>query len=250
MSGIEIRPDLRVAEVVAAHPSSFRVFELLGVDYCCGGAKAISAAADTAGIEFGELTDLLLDEDGIVVPLPRTPEDFASRSLTRQVEHITRDRHRFARRKLLRLDRAVQRAWSGHRQFNGLERVRQILGELADELVPHMAREERFLFPYMRSLEGDTKPGERVLIPLHGNLEYPLAAFKHDHTDDSDRLLELREVTSGFDAKEDACDPIRALYAGLSDLERELQEHIRIENEIVFPRALQMERAVRERARV
>ena len=249
MSGIEIRPDLRVAEVVATHPSSPRVLELLGVDFCCGGAKAITAAAEAAGIEFGELTDLLLDEDSTAVPLPRTPEDFASRSLTRQVEHITRDRHRFARRQLLRLDRAVRRAWSGHRQFNGLERVRQLLGELADDLIPHMAREERFLFPYMRSLEGDGKPGERVSIPLHGNLEYPLAAITHDHTDDSDRLLELREVTSGFDAKEDACDPIRALYAGLADLDRDLQEHIRIENQIVFPRAVQMERTVRERAR-
>ena len=249
MSGKEIRPDLRVAEVVAAHPSSLRVFELLGLDYCCGGAKAITAAAEAAGIEFGELTDLLLDEDNGAVPLPRTPEDFASRSLAQQVEHIARHHHRFARKQLLRLDRGVRRAWSGHRKFDGLERVRQILGDLADDLIPHMAREERFLFPYMRSLEGETKPGERVSIPLHGNLEYPLASITHDHTDDSDRLLELREVTSGFDAKGEACDPIRTLYAGLADLERDLQEHIRIENQIVFPRAVQMERAVRERAR-
>ena len=249
MPGKEIRPDLRVAEVVSTHPFSPRVFELLGVDYCCGGTKAITAAADAAGIEIGELTELLLDDDRTPLPLPRTPDDFASRSMTQQVEHLTRHHHRFARKQLLRLDRAVRRAWSGHRKFDGLGRVREILQELSDDLIPHMAREERFLFPYMRSLEGETRPDERVSIPVHGNLEYPLASITHDHADDSDRLLELREVTSGFDTKNGGCDPIRALYSGLADLERDLQEHIRIENQIVFPRAVQMERTVRERAK-
>jgi regulator of cell morphogenesis and NO signaling len=220
---------------------------VLAIDFCCGGTKAISAAAEAAGIEFGELTDLITDDGGTLTPVG-TPQGFAERSLTQQVDHLAKNHHRFTRKQLLRLDRGVRRAWSGHRKFKGISRVRALIVELIDDLIPHMAREERYLFPYMRSLEGHSKPGDRVSVPLHGNLEYPLASITHDHTEDSDRLMELRELTTGFDAGSDACGQIKALYAGLADLERDLQEHIRIENQIVFPRALELERRARERA--
>lgn len=100
----------------------------------------------------------------------------------------------------------------------------------------------------MRSFEGSMKPEERIAVPLFGNLQYPLASITHDHGDDSNRLLELRKLTGGFMATSDACVRVRNLFEGLAELERDIQEHIRIENQIVFPRAVELERDARIRA--
>lgn len=248
MPSIDLRPGQKVAEVVAAHPEVQRALELLGVDSCCGAGKTLESAAAAAGIDLEELIDLLSDGDESPISASSLPQDFASLSLTQQVAHLFQHHHRFARKQLLRLDRAVRRVWSTHRKLRGLARVRTLVLELADDLIPHMAREERFLFPYMRSLDGAPQPNDRVSIPLHGNIEYPLASITHDHAEDAARLMELRELTIGFQPEAESCRNIQSLYAALAELERDLQEHIRAENQIVFPRAVAMERQVRERA--
>jgi regulator of cell morphogenesis and NO signaling len=242
-----VLPNDRVSELLG-HPTAARIFELLGIDVCCGAERTLAGAAEAAGISVEELSSLLDDDDS--TPLPRTtpPEDFATFTLTRQIDHLVGNHHKFARRQLLRLDRIMRVVWPGHRGLANLARVRSLLGELLDDLIPHMAREERYLFPYMRSFEGQMKPEERISVPLFGNLQYPLASITHDHADDSNRLLELRKLTGGFAATNDACARVRNLFDGLSELERDIQEHIRIENQIVFPRAVELERSARMRA--
>jgi regulator of cell morphogenesis and NO signaling len=242
------RPDQRVSEIVAEHPASLRIFEALRVDYCCGAAKTLAVAADHAAVDIDELRDLLRDDDTFPLKAPASPDDFPTRSLTGQVEHLGSHHHRFARRVLLRIDRLVHRVASSHQKIDHLPRLRSIVQELIDDLIPHMAREERYLFPYMRSLEGQMKPDDRVTIPLFGNLQYPLASITHDHADDSARLMELRQLTAGFDAGSESCAQVRQLFALLTEFERDLQEHIRLENHVVFPRAVAMEQAARDRA--
>ncbi len=110
-----------------------------------------------------------------------------------------------------------------------------------------MSREERYLFPYMRSLEGNMKADEQITMPLHGDLQYPLASITHDHTDDSARLDELRDLATASSATA-GCAGMRNLINGISELEQDVREHIRIENAIVFPKAVALEQAARTRA--
>jgi regulator of cell morphogenesis and NO signaling len=242
------RPDQRVSELVSTHPPSLRIFEALKVDYCCGAGKTLAVAADLAGVDLDELRELLGDEDGEALKAQAPPEDFNDRSLTAQVEYLTSHHHRFARRLLLRVDRLVRRVASAHQKHENLARLRALIDELIDDLFPHMSREERYLFPYMRSLEGQMKPDDRVTMPLFGNLQYPLASITHDHADDSARLMELRSITAGFESRADGCATVKQLFATLAELERDLQEHIRLENQVVFPRAVALEQAARDRA--
>lgn len=243
-----IRANQKVGEIVEAFPESRRVFEILGIDYCCGTGKAIGTAAQAAGVDLEELDLLVRDEDGSPLHPAQTPSDFSGRSLTLQIDHLIGHHHRYARRQLLRLDRVLRRVSSGHRKLKDLGRLRALLDELLADLIPHMAREERYLFPYMRSLEGTMRPDDRITVPVFGNLQYPLASITHDHEDDSNRLMELRSLTSGFRPDEGACSAVHQLYRGLAELERDLQEHIRIENQIVFPRAVELERTARNEA--
>ena len=248
MHAKSFRPDQRVSELVSTHPPALRIFEALKVDYCCGADKTLAVSADHAGIELDELQALLADADDDTLKARAAPDDFGGRTLTGQIEYLTSHHHRFARRVLLRIDRLVRRVASSHPKLENLARLRSLVDDLIDDLIPHMSREERYLFPYMRSLEGQMKPDDRVTIPLFGNLQYPLASITHDHADDSARLMELRRITEGFEARADGCANVRQLFAALAELERDLQEHIRLENQVVFPRAVALEQAARDRA--
>lgn len=235
-----------VTEALERVPQAARVFELLEVDDCCEAGATLAKAAEAAGLDPDELLTLLGDSDAPALSIAATPPGLAESSLRSQIDHIVGVHHRYARRQLLRLDRQMSRLWGGHRRSVGwLAELRGMLLELIDDLIPHMAREERYLFPYCISLEEGMKPDVRIVVPLFGNLDYPLASITEDHSDDSRRLMEMRRLTSGFQAEPDACRTLRRFLEGLAQLERALQEHIRIENRIIFPKAKARERAAR-----
>jgi regulator of cell morphogenesis and NO signaling len=242
-----IRADQRVQELAQLWPAALSAFEHLRIDYCCNGDRSLAAAAEAAGLDLDELMTLVADDDA--TPLRATSEPgFEALTLTQQVDHIAQVHHRFARRQLLRSERQLRQVRSGHSKIEGLGRIRSLIDDLLEDLLPHMAREERYLFPYMRSLEGNMKPDEQITLPIHGDLQYPLASISHDHADDSARLDELRALIDGYTRPANACAPVLALFGTLTELERDLREHIRIENEVVFPKAVGLERAARDRA--
>lgn len=242
-----VRPDDQVSELVLIWPAAQRVFEFLHIDYCCNASRSAAAAAEVAGIDLDELTTLITDDDRVALRASSPPHDFAERSLTEQVDYIIVQHHRFARRQLLRLDRSIRQVRSGHHAAPGLSQICSVIGNLLDDLIPHMAREERYLFPYMRSLEGNMKADEQITMPLHGDLQYPLASITHDHADDSARLNELRDLSATSPAQA-GCAGMRNLIRDVAELEQDTREHIRIEDELVFPKAVALEQAARAQA--
>ncbi|HUE95683.1 MAG TPA: hemerythrin domain-containing protein [Longimicrobiaceae bacterium] len=240
-----IGPESTLTEVLESVSQAGRIFEVLEIDRCCAEGASVAKAAEAAGVDPDELLELLHDDDS-PLHVAATPPGFADSSLRSQIEHIVGVHHRYTRRQLLRLDRRMSRLRSGHRRTVAwLDEVAGLLQELIDDLIPHMAREERYLFPYCISLEEEMKPDVRIVVPLFGNLDYPLASITDDHADDSRRLMEMRRLTSGFQPEPDSCRTLRRFLEGLAQLERAVQEHIRIENRIVFPKAKARERAAR-----
>ncbi|MGH9456168.1 MAG: hemerythrin domain-containing protein [Thermoanaerobaculia bacterium] len=243
-----LTPERRLTDLLTEVPNAGDVFAALELDACCG-ERTLGGAAESAGLELQDLVELLADGDASALRAPHTPSDLDGATLRRQVEFIVNVHHRYARRALLRAHRLVLRAWSAHRgSASYLGEVRTLIQEITDDLMPHMAREERFLFPYCISLEEGISRDARIHIPLHGNLDYPLVSIRHDHSDDTRRLSELRRLTGDYDPPADGCPCIRALLDHLAQLERALQQHIRIEDDVLFPRAVERERAARTRS--
>lgn len=162
--------------------------------------------------------------------------------LVELVGHIVHTHHTFARAELASLftlaDRLVGEVGSAH---PALSRIQELVCALADDLLPHMLKEERVLFPYFVALEQAMAGGPRV-IPSFGTVTRPIDAMHSGHEIQTAMLGELRKVTGGYVAPPDANNLHRALYDGLAALERDLLEHIRLEDEVAFPRAAQLER--------
>lgn len=161
--------------------------------------------------------------------------------LVELVSHIIQTHHTFARTELASLftlaDRLVVEVGDAHPE---LARIQELVCALADDLLPHMIKEERVLFPYLVALEQAKAGGPRV-VPSFGSVTRPIDAMHAGHEIQTSMLGELRKLTGGYVAPPDATNRHRALYDGLAAFERDLLEHIRLEDKVAFPRAQELE---------
>jgi regulator of cell morphogenesis and NO signaling len=183
-----------------------------------------------------------MDKDAVAAsrrePLPDIPPDSVSQALTRLTEH----HHPFTRDRLDELAPLCRRVVAAHSaRHPEVLVVDDLVGSLTAELLPHMMKEERVLFPWVAQLVGATRRGESIEPPPFRSVRNPIWAMVGEHGVALEILAELEEVTHSFNASPDACGTWRRLYTTLSALATDLREHIRLEDIELFPAALTLE---------
>jgi regulator of cell morphogenesis and NO signaling len=209
--------DQQVGELVAAVPARARLFERLGIDYCCGGRVSLADACRARRLD-PETVAVLLDAFGDI-PAAGEP-DWSTVSLAQLCDHIVDVHHAFLRRELPRISTLLEKCERAH----GLVEPRALFDELRGELEPHMLEEEQVLFPAVRA-------GSGIDASLVDDLD-------DEHAAVGQLLQRLSVLTNGYDPSAALCNTHRAALAALADLERDLHDHIHEENNILFPRAL------------
>jgi regulator of cell morphogenesis and NO signaling len=160
------------------------------------------------------------------------------------IAHIQNTHHRFTRDELARLSPLLDKVCSVHGDRHPeLLRVRDIFGSLAQELTTHMMKEDSVLFPHIVRMEEAVIAHEPVIPPPFGTVRNPVSMMLDEHDNAREALRELRRMTGDYTAPPDACISYRTLYGALADFEADLHQHIHLENNILFPRAVQMEQA-------
>jgi len=122
-----------------------------------------------------------------------------------------------------------------------LKQIQSLFHGLGDELTMHMMKEERMLFPYIEQLEAAMEPGGHPAIPMFGTVQNPVRMMMMEHDFAGHALHRMREITGGYAAPADACVSYQTLYKTLQEFERDLHQHIHLENNILFPRAIGLE---------
>ncbi len=222
-----------VGQYVVERPSRARLFEQLGIDYCCGGREPLASACEKKGLDPRMVLDAIEREDA-KSPVGE-PRDWSRASLTELADHIESEHHSTLREELPRLSSMIERLVEAQgRRHSELLRCREVFGSLRRELESHMAKEEQILFPMIRDLEASA-----TLPDFHcGSLRNPIRVMEHEHDDVALALSRLRELTANYTPPDDACNTYRAAFAGLAELEADLHRHIHKENNILFPRAV------------
>jgi len=226
-----------VGEVVAELPSSAPVLGKLGIDYCCGGKQSIASVCAERGLDAHTLLCVL---EASSAAEDREPyPSCASMGLSELVDHVEGTHHAFMKEHLPRLDALsikVERVHAG--SHPELRELRQLFGGLRDELSQHLAKEEQILFPMIRQLDG-----AEALPAFHcGSVGNRIGVMEEEHDRAGQVLARMREVTDGYVAPEDGCASYQALLKGLAELELDLHQHIHKENNILFPKAVGVER--------
>ena len=230
-----IAPETTVAEIATAAPATIRIFQDHHIDYCCGGRIPLEQACAARGLDVSTLVHEL---QTAVAPAAGEPV-WANEPLTALVRHIQARYHEALRLELPRLEAMLDKVVSRHGDNlpDTLLPLQRAFTQLQAELLVHMAKEDRVLFPFIVSLES----GEEVpLDDARQWIQSPIAALEADH-DEAGRALEfIRDVTGSFAPPEWACPTFRGLYYGLSQLEADMHVHVHLENNILFPRAARL----------
>jgi regulator of cell morphogenesis and NO signaling len=232
--------DKTVREIAVETPSSVRVFETLGIDYCCGGRKSLEQVCTGLHLDVGRVMETL--ERAAAGTNDSDCADWQSSSLAELAQYIVRKHHKYARKELVRLESLGGKVGDKHAHAHPeLKRVIDLVLALRDELSMHMTKEEQVLFPYIMRLEHTTQSGQPAPTPPFGSVANPIRVMIAEHDDASSLLSLLRKLSNGYEAPADACPSYHAFYDGLREFERDLHQHIHLENNVLFPRALLLE---------
>ena len=237
---ITIDPEASIGQLVAARPGRSRVFESLQIDYCCGGKLPLTEACAKRGLEPQDVIGLLEKSDSEANQDGSDGIDPGAMSLTELADHIEQVHHAYVRAELPRLDQMTDRVFRVHGEHEPrLAEIRRAFIALRDELTSHMFKEEQILFPAIRQLELE---GSHSLGQC-GSISNPIQQMEHEHENAGGALEILRRESDDFQPPEWACNTYRAMLDGLYEFEQDLHTHIHKENNVLFPRALELEQS-------
>ena len=232
-----------VREIAVEHPNATRVFEKLGIDYCCGGGKSLADACSAARLSSEEVIRTLETE---LTPQAGATSGWSQGQLAELAQHIVAKHHNYCRNELPRLDQLMAKVASVHGQRHPeLLSIQKDLRELGQELMTHMMKEEHILFPYIAEMEATVNSGRRLRPPMFGTVRNPVQMMIMEHDSAGDALQRMRQASGDFTAPADACISFQTLYRALLEFEADLHQHIHLENNILFPRAIEMENSAR-----
>lgn len=222
-------------------PQTIPVFEKLGIDYCCGGNRPLEEACAASNLQIEEVLKAL--DAALAEPVKRSERELQAGSLAELIAHIVGTHHVFVRREIPQLTNLIERVFSKHgANHPELQQIRTVFGGLGQELMLHLMKEENILFPYIERMEESVLQHEPILPPPFGTVANPVRMMEHEHDDAGAALKALREASTDYTTPADACTSYRALYHALEAFEKDLHQHIHLENNVLFPRAVEMER--------
>ena len=233
-----------VREYALEIPPATRIFEKLGIDYCCGGGTSLADACVKAGVTVDEVLDSLKTterSEGTV-----GGGEWQKASDTALIAHIVETHHEFTRDELVRLEALLAKVCGVHGQNHAeLFHIQSQFQELRRDLEPHMLKEEQVLFPYIIQIEDSITKEQPTPVPPFGTVRNPVRMMMAEHDAAGEILRTMREASSEYTSPPDGCISFQTLYSALAALEADLHQHIHLENNILFPRAAAREDTAR-----
>jgi len=219
-----ITSETKVGQLAAQHPLATRVFARHGIDFCCGGGEPLGAVCTSKGLETAVILAEIAKELEVA---DRSVERWDMAPLDALIEHIMVTYHQPLYEELPRLEAMARKVLDVHRDKDPqrLSELFTVYLEIEAELKQHMMKEEQILFPMIRQGQGPHTGG-------------PVSVMEREHEMVGAALRRLRELTDDYTVPAEACNTWRALWHGLEALEKDLHQHIHLENNILFPRAL------------
>lgn len=228
-----------VAEVVAENIKTAHVFKKHGIDFCCGGGITIEKACEKNHANYAVLKKELEDIDTVV----SKAYDYNSWDLSFLVDHIQNVHHTYVEENIPLLVQYANKVAKVHgHHYAEVVEINKLFTEVANELTMHMKKEELILFPYIKKMVKAENEGIIAAKPHFGTVKNPIQLMEDEHENAGDVFKEIARLSNNYTPPENACNTFRALYAKLEEFEQDLHQHIHLENNILFPKAIQLEK--------
>ena len=228
-----------VAEVVTSNIKTADVFKKHGIDFCCGGGISIKKACEKNNVSFSELEKELSKINNNI----SNAYNYDNWKLDFLVDHIENIHHSYVVENTpLVLQYAAKVAKVHGHHYTEVVEINNLFIAVAQELASHMKKEELILFPFIKQLVKADKEGVKANQPHFGTVNNPIAMMEEEHENAGDILKEIKKLSNNYTPPEGACNTFKALYAKLEEFEQDLHQHIHLENNILFPKAILLEK--------
>lgn len=226
-----ITVETTVGEIVRAVPARSRLFENLGIDYCCGGKKSLAEACRANELDPATVVAML----SALEEAPDAAADPQAMTLSELCDHIEQVHHGYLREELPRLDFMTRKVAAVHGEHEPrLVEIRRVFESFNAELTSHTGEEEEMIFPEIRRLEAVAAGKATLPSTLPASLE----KLECEHDRAGAALAQFKVLSDNYTPPAWACNTFRALYDALAQLEKNMHQHVHKENNVLFPRVL------------
>jgi regulator of cell morphogenesis and NO signaling len=230
-----------VGEIVADDYRAATIFESFGIDFCCKGNKTIDEVCESKGIKKNLLLNHLEKKLG---PVSNETVDYKSWSIDKLADHIEGKHHKYVEERTPVLQQYLNKICMVHgRQHPELLQIKELFERSACDLAAHMKKEELILFPAVRKMAAAHVSGS--MQPMHfGTVKNPIHRMMHEHEVEGDIFRKIAELSNNYTPPSDACTTYKVAFIMLKEFESDLHLHIHLENNILFPKSVEMEKTV------
>jgi regulator of cell morphogenesis and NO signaling len=235
-------PETRVNEIALSNPGARRVLEDAGVDYCRGGGKSLQDACLHAGVTADEILKRLRQNSELAGP---ADAEWTNASLADLTRHIRERHHQYVRDSIPRVRALLAKIREKHgEKHREIEEIEKLFGDVAREMTAPMQKEEQILFPYIDSVERSASGNGSLEPPFFQTVKNPIHAMMKVHDSVGELVRRIFKASNEYKAPADACTSYQATYQELRQFEEDLHLHVHLENNILFPRVVELEAAV------
>lgn len=229
-----------IGELVAEDYRAAQVFKKNKIDFCCNGNRTINEAADAKKIDKNKLAADLLEtlsaNNNSEVDVNDWPLDLLA-------DYVTKKHHRYIREKIPVLQQFLDKLARVHGERHPeLIEIRELFYESAQDLEMHLQKEENILFPFIENMVAAKTSNTAYTRPHFGTVENPVNMMMHEHNNEGERFRKIAELSNDYTPPADGCNTYRVTFAMLQEFENDLHRHIHLENNILFPKAIQLEK--------
>lgn len=235
----KISAKIKIKDVVTENFHAAELFERLGIDYCCNGNRSLKEALEEKKISIEKFSSEL---DGISQSASSDTPRYAEWELDFLSQYIVNNHHTYVKDALPRITEHLQKVNNAHgNKYSFVGEVQNIFSQVADEMTNHMMKEERILFPIIKYLVESKKFNEKPKTSGYGTIKNPIRKMEEEHVSAGGAMEKIRKLTDNYLLPEDACTTFQVTYNELDEFEKDLHKHVHLENNILFPRAIELE---------
>lgn len=237
---MNIYDEKTIGEWVAEDYRTAGVFKSFGIDFCCKGNRTIKEACEAKKIPAREVEVALAET--VIERSGGEAIDFKSWPLDLLADYIEKTHHRYVEKSIPVLQQYLNKICKVHGDANPeLFKIAELFNQSAGDLTAHMKKEEFILFPYIRKMVAQLQGNDAVEPPHFGTVKNPIQMMMGEHEAEGGRFEEIAALTNQYNAPAHACNTYKVTFALLEEFENDLHRHIHLENNILFPKAIEME---------
>lgn len=228
-----------IGDFVAEDFRTAEVFKKYHIDFCCKGGRTVEEACEKKNVNPEDIYKEL-DE---VANRKAADIDFNSWPLDLLADYVEKTHHRYVEEKSAMLIPYLNKLCKVHGDRHPeLYEINELFLGSAQDLGAHMKKEELILFPFIKKMVEAKRTGETLPAPRFGTVENPVAMMKEEHEAEGDRFVKIAELTNNYQFPADACGTYQVTFRMLEDFQNDLHKHIHLENNILFPKAIALEK--------